>query len=33
VFGEAGIHARIAVCVPVLPLDSAGEVELIAEFK
>ena len=33
VFGEAGIHARSAVGVPVLPLDSAVEVELIAEFK
>lgn len=33
VFGEVGIHARSAVGVPVLPLDSAVEVELIAEFK
>ena len=33
VFGEAGIHARSAVGVPVLPLDSAVEVELIAEFE
>ena len=33
VFGEAGIHARSAVGVPVLPLDSAVEVELIAEFN
>ena len=33
VFGDAGLHARSAVGVPVLPLDSAVEVELIAEFK
>jgi enamine deaminase RidA (YjgF/YER057c/UK114 family) len=33
VFGDAGIHARSAVGVPVLPLDSAVEVEIIAEFK
>jgi enamine deaminase RidA (YjgF/YER057c/UK114 family) len=33
VFGEAGAHARSAVGVPVLPLDSAVEVELIVEFK
>ncbi|MFI5084383.1 MAG: RidA family protein [Actinomycetales bacterium] len=32
VFGEAGIHARSAVGVAVLPLDSPVEVELIAEF-
>lgn len=32
VFGDAGIHARSAVGVPVLPLDSAVEVELIVEF-
>lgn len=31
-FGDAGIHARSALGVPVLPLDSAVEVELIAEF-
>ena len=30
-FGEAGIHARSAVGVPVLPLDSPVEVELIVE--
>lgn len=30
--GEAGIHARSAVGVAVLPLDSAVEVEVIAEF-
>jgi len=33
VFGEAGAHARSAVGVPVLPLDSAVEVELIVEFQ
>ena len=33
VFGEVGVHARSAVGVPVLPLDSAVEVELIAEFE
>jgi enamine deaminase RidA (YjgF/YER057c/UK114 family) len=33
VFGDAGIHARSAVGVPVLPLDSAVEVELIVEFE
>ena len=33
VFGEAGVHARSAVGVAVLPLDSAVEVELIAEFN
>jgi enamine deaminase RidA (YjgF/YER057c/UK114 family) len=33
VFGEAGVHARSAVGVSVLPLDSAVEVEIIAEFK
>ena len=32
VFGDAGIHARSAVGVAVLPLDSPVEVELIAEF-
>ena len=32
VFGEAGIHARSAVGVAVLPLDSPVEVELIVEF-
>src|SRR6187200_2056317 len=30
-FGERGIHARSAVGVPVLPLDSPVEVELIVE--
>lgn len=33
VFGEVGVHARSAVGVSVLPLDSAVEVELIVEFK
>lgn len=33
VFGEAGQHARSAVGVSVLPLDSPVEVELIAEFS
>jgi enamine deaminase RidA (YjgF/YER057c/UK114 family) len=32
VFGEAGKHARSAVGVAVLPLDSPVEVELIVEF-
>ena len=32
VFGEAGAHARSAVGVAVLPLDSPVEVELILEF-
>lgn len=31
VFGEAGVHARSAVGVPVLPLDSPVEVELLVE--
>lgn len=30
-FGEAGVHARSAVGVTVLPLDAPVEVELIAE--
>lgn len=29
VFGDAGIHARSAVGVPVLPLDSPVEVEIV----
>jgi enamine deaminase RidA (YjgF/YER057c/UK114 family) len=33
VFGDAGIHARSAVGVPVLPLDSPVELEIIVEFK
>ena len=32
VFGEAGAHARSAVGVPVLPLDSPVEVEIIVAF-
>jgi enamine deaminase RidA (YjgF/YER057c/UK114 family) len=32
VFGEAGSHARSSVGVPSLPLDSAVELEIIAEF-
>ena len=32
VFGEAGIHARSAVGVPVLPLDAPVEVELLVEL-
>ncbi|MEQ6902229.1 RidA family protein [Nocardioides sp. YIM 152588] len=31
VFGDAGVHARSAVGVPVLPLDAPVEVEVIAE--
>jgi enamine deaminase RidA (YjgF/YER057c/UK114 family) len=30
-FGEAGVHARSAVGVPVLPLDSPVEVEIVVE--
>ncbi len=33
VFGEVGVHARSAVGVPVLPLDSPVELEIIVEFK
>jgi enamine deaminase RidA (YjgF/YER057c/UK114 family) len=33
IFGEAGRHARSAVGVAVLPLDSPVEVELILEFE
>jgi enamine deaminase RidA (YjgF/YER057c/UK114 family) len=33
VFGDIGSHARSAVGVPALPLDSAVELEIIAEFK
>ena len=33
VFGEAGLHARSSVGVPALPLDSAVELEIIAEFN
>ena len=32
VLGDAGVHARSAVGVAVLPLNSPVEVELIAEF-
>ena len=31
VFGDAGVHARSAVGVPVLPLDSPVEVEIMVE--
>jgi enamine deaminase RidA (YjgF/YER057c/UK114 family) len=31
VFGDAGVHARSAVGVPVLPLDSPVEVEIVVE--
>jgi enamine deaminase RidA (YjgF/YER057c/UK114 family) len=33
VFGDAGVHARSAVGVPVLPLDSPVELEIVVEFK
>jgi enamine deaminase RidA (YjgF/YER057c/UK114 family) len=33
IFGEKGVHARSAVGVPVLPLDSPVEVELIVSFQ
>lgn len=33
IFGEAGVHARSAVGVAVLPLNAPVEVELIVEFK
>jgi enamine deaminase RidA (YjgF/YER057c/UK114 family) len=33
VFGEAGVHARSAVGVAVLPLDSPVEVELVVEVE
>ncbi len=32
VFGDAGVHARSAVGVAVLPLDSPVEVEVVLEF-
>jgi enamine deaminase RidA (YjgF/YER057c/UK114 family) len=32
IFGDAGVHARSAVGVATLPLDSPVEVELILEF-
>jgi enamine deaminase RidA (YjgF/YER057c/UK114 family) len=31
-FGDAGVHARSAVGVPVLPLDSPVEVEIVVEL-
>jgi enamine deaminase RidA (YjgF/YER057c/UK114 family) len=31
-FGDAGVHARSAVGVPVLPLDAPVEVEIIVEL-
>ena len=33
VFGEAGVHARSAVGVAVLPLDSPVEIELVVELR
>lgn len=33
IFGEAGVHARLALGVPVLPLDACLEIELIAETE
>ena len=33
IFGDIGIHARAAVGVAVLPLDSPVELELIVEFS
>lgn len=33
VFGEAGVHARSAVGVAVLPLDSPVEVEIVVELS
>ena len=32
VFGDAGIHARSAVGVPVLPLDAPVEIEIVVEL-
>ena len=32
IFGEAGVHARSAVGVAVLPLDSPVEIELVVEL-
>jgi len=32
VFADAGVHARSAVGVPVLPLDAPVEVELVVEY-
>ena len=33
VFGDAGVHARSAVGVPVLPLDAPVEVEVVVELS
>ena len=33
IFGDAGVHARSAVGVAVLPLDSPVEVEIMVELK
>ena len=33
VFGEAGVHARSAVGVPVLPLDAPVEVEIVVRVR
>lgn len=33
IFGDIGIHARVAVGVAVLPLDAPVELELIVEFS
>lgn len=33
IFGDAGVHARSAVGVAVLPLDAPVEVELLVELK
>jgi enamine deaminase RidA (YjgF/YER057c/UK114 family) len=33
IFGDAGAHARSAVGVPVLPLDSPVEIEIIVAFE
>ncbi|GAA4122083.1 RidA family protein [Nocardioides fonticola] len=33
VFGDAGVHARSAVGVPVLPLDAPVEVEILVEVE
>jgi enamine deaminase RidA (YjgF/YER057c/UK114 family) len=33
VFGDAGVHARSAVGVPVLPIDAPVEVELVVEVS
>ena len=33
IFGEAGVHARSAVGVAVLPLDAPLEIELVVEYR